>query len=174
MAIKTDEEARQVAEKLHIEVDEKADWGHCMAAVFEAKCEEHLIQPTIVMDHPKSMNPLCKTHRANDRLVEQFEPYINGKEMGTGQQSAGALNAGMQACKLFALGKGWRYRSRAVTSLAMGSYNKKFEPSTTGADWLTKDKNIVDWYTKEPRCSFMFTLNGFYNMFNIYRNLNIL
>ncbi len=82
LAIKTDEEARQTAEKLHVEVDEKADWGHCMAAVFEAKCEEHLIQPTIVMDHPKSMNPLCKTHRSNDRLVEQFEPYINGKEMG--------------------------------------------------------------------------------------------
>jgi len=53
-----------------------------MAAVFEEKCEEHLIQPTIVMDHPKSLNPLCKTHRTEPRLVEQFEPYINGKEMG--------------------------------------------------------------------------------------------
>lgn len=100
------------------------------------------------------------------QYMAEFGNELNGVVvMGTGQQSAGALNAGMQACKLFALGKGWRYRSRAVTALAMGSYNKKFEPSTTGADWLTKDKNIVDWYIKEPRCSFMFTLNGFYNMF---------
>ena len=82
LAISSDEEARQVAEKLGVHVEENSDWGHCMAAVFEEKCEEHLIQPTIVMDHPRSMNPLCKTHRKDDRLVEQFEPYINGKEMG--------------------------------------------------------------------------------------------
>lgn len=82
MAIETDEQARMEAEKLGVHVDETDDWGHCMAAVFEEKCEEHLIQPTIVMDHPKSLNPLCKTHRAEPRLVEQFEPYINGKEMG--------------------------------------------------------------------------------------------
>ncbi len=82
MAIETDEQARMEAEKLGVHVDETDDWGHCMAAVFEEKCEEHLIQPTIVMDHPKSLNPLCKTHRTEPRLVEQFEPYINGKEMG--------------------------------------------------------------------------------------------
>ncbi len=82
LSIESDEAARATAEKLGVHVEETDDWGHCMAAVFEDKCEEHLIQPTIVMDHPKSMNPLCKTHRTNDRLVEQFEPYINGKEMG--------------------------------------------------------------------------------------------
>ncbi len=82
MAIETDEQARIEAEKLGVHVDETDDWGHCMAAVFEEKCEEYLIQPTIVMDHPKSLNPLCKTHRTEPRLVEQFEPYINGKEMG--------------------------------------------------------------------------------------------
>ena len=82
MAIESDEQARIEAEKLGVHVDETDDWGHCMAAVFEEKCEEHLIQPTIVMDHPKSLNPLCKTHRTEPRLVEQFEPYINGKEMG--------------------------------------------------------------------------------------------
>ncbi|MBP5344025.1 MAG: lysine--tRNA ligase [Alphaproteobacteria bacterium] len=82
LAIKSDEEARAVADKLAVHVEDDADWGHVMAAVFEEKCEEHLIQPTFVMDHPKSMNPLCKTHRSEPRLVEQFEPYINGKEMG--------------------------------------------------------------------------------------------
>ena len=82
LTIQSDEEARATADKLGVHVEEGADWGHCMAAVFEEKCEEHLIQPTFVMDHPKSMNPLCKTHRLDSRLVEQFEPYINGKEMG--------------------------------------------------------------------------------------------
>ena len=82
LAIKTDEEARKVAKSLGIDVEDTDDWGRVMATVFETKCEEKLIQPTIVMDHPKSINPLCKTHRTEPRLVEQFEPYINGKEMG--------------------------------------------------------------------------------------------
>jgi len=82
LTIKTDEEARAAAEKVGVHVEDTADWGHCMAAVFEEKCEPHLIQPIFVMDHPKSLNPLCKTHRDDSRLVEQFEPYINCTEMG--------------------------------------------------------------------------------------------
>ena len=82
LAIESDEEARAAAEKLGVHVEETDDWGHAMAAVFEEKCEQYLIQPTFVMDHPKSMNPLCKTHRTDSRLVEQFEPYINCTEMG--------------------------------------------------------------------------------------------
>ena len=81
MAIETDEEARAAADKLGVSVDEKADWGHCLAAVFEEKCEAHLIQPTHVIDHPKSMSPLTKEHRKDSRLVERFETFINCKEM---------------------------------------------------------------------------------------------
>ena len=81
MAIKTDEEARAAAKSLHVEVEETTDWGHCLAAVFEEKCEQYLVQPTHVTDHPKSMSPLTKEHRKDPRLVERFETYINCKEM---------------------------------------------------------------------------------------------
>ena len=81
MAIQTDKDARQAVRDLHIEIDENADWGHCLAAVFEKKCESHLIQPTHVIDHPKSMSPLTKEHRLDSRLVERFETFINCKEM---------------------------------------------------------------------------------------------
>lgn len=81
LTIKTDAEARQAAENLHVAVDENADWGHCLAAVFEEKCESHLIQPTHVIDHPKSISPLTKEHRSDSRLVERFETFINCKEM---------------------------------------------------------------------------------------------
>ena len=82
MAAQTDEEARALCQKAGVEVDAHADWGHCMAAVFEEKCESHLIQPVHVIDHPKSISPLTKEHRSNPRLVERFEPYINGWELG--------------------------------------------------------------------------------------------
>ena len=81
LGIQTDVEARQAAEKLHVAVDENADWGHVLATVFEEKCEEHLVEPTHVIDHPKSISPLTKEHRSDSRLVERFETFINCKEM---------------------------------------------------------------------------------------------
>lgn len=81
MEIKTDEEARAACHKLGVHVEDTADWGHCMAAVFEEKCEEYLVQPTHVIDHPKSMSPLTKEHRSEPRLVERFESYINTWEV---------------------------------------------------------------------------------------------
>ncbi len=44
--------------------------------------EEKLIQPIFIIDHPKETTPLCKLHRSNPELIERFEPYINGWEMG--------------------------------------------------------------------------------------------
>lgn len=80
-AIQTDEQARAVCDELGVHVDENADWGHCMAAVFEEKCEQFMVEPTHVIDHPKSISPLTKTHRTDERLVERFETFINCKEM---------------------------------------------------------------------------------------------
>lgn len=81
MAIQTDEEARAAVKDLHVAVADDMDWGHCLAAVFEEKCEEHLIQPVHVIDHPKSISPLTKEHRKDSRLVERFETFINTWEM---------------------------------------------------------------------------------------------
>ena len=85
--------------------------------------------------------------------------------MGTGHEPLLTVKAGMMVCRVIALFKGWRHRSEFVNNMAFGAYNKKFEPVRTRADWLTKDEAVVDWYINEPRCSFLFTLNGYYNMF---------
>lgn len=67
-----------------IEYDAKS-WGMLVQAVFEAKCEEHLVQPTFIIDHPIETTPLAKPHRNGDsRFVERFEPYINTWEVGNG------------------------------------------------------------------------------------------
>ena len=81
MTINSDEEARTAAESIGVHVEETADWGHVMAAVFEERCEEHLIQPIHVIDHPKSISPLTKEHRHDSRLVERFETFINTWEV---------------------------------------------------------------------------------------------
>ena len=85
--------------------------------------------------------------------------------MGTGFEPLFKVKSGMALCKMIAAFRGWRHRSDLVNDIAFGSYGRKFEPLRTRADWLSKDEAIVDWYVDEPRCSFKFTLNGYYEMF---------
>ena len=75
-------EAAKAAEQLGVATEKNATWGKVVETVFEEKCEQNLIQPIFVMDHPLDISPLTKTHRDNPRLVERFEPFINGWEVG--------------------------------------------------------------------------------------------
>ncbi|MCC6095634.1 MAG: alpha/beta hydrolase, partial [Eubacterium sp.] len=84
---------------------------------------------------------------------------------GTGYQSKGTLRAAKAVCRTIATFKGWKYRSKMVDNMALGSYNKKFEPARTANDWLTRDTAIVDAYCANPWNNFRFTLNAYYNLF---------
>lgn len=61
---------------------EKASWGELLMEVFELTAEEHLQQPTFVMNHPVEISPLTKVLRGDSRFVERFEPFIAGMEIG--------------------------------------------------------------------------------------------
>lgn len=77
-----DEDAiREVCKKLHIEVDDSMGKGKLIDEIFSEKCEQHIIQPTFIMDHPVEMSPLTKRHRNKPGLVERFELFVNGKEI---------------------------------------------------------------------------------------------
>lgn len=91
--------------------------------------------------------------------------------MGTGQQDKLTLGLAKTICKILASLKGEMYRSKFITSLALGPYNKKWEPSKTHNDWLTKDEEIVNWYSAEPKCTFVFTVNGYQNLFGVLSDI---
>ncbi|MER3320153.1 MAG: lysine--tRNA ligase [Allomuricauda sp.] len=76
-----EDELREVAKKLDIEVDETMGVGKLIDEIFGEKCEHHYIQPTFIIDYPKEMSPLTKEHRSNPRLTERFELMVNGKEL---------------------------------------------------------------------------------------------
>jgi len=78
----SNEELKSELEKRHLKLDGVWSRGRAVLALFEETCERELIQPTIIKDMPKESTPLCKAHRANPELVEQFEPYANGWELG--------------------------------------------------------------------------------------------
>ncbi|MGX1931067.1 lysine--tRNA ligase [Flagellimonas sp. 2504JD4-2] len=76
-----EDELREVAQKLEIEVDETMGVGKLIDEIFGEKCEHHYVQPTFITDYPKEMSPLTKEHRDNPALTERFELMVNGKEL---------------------------------------------------------------------------------------------
>ena len=79
--IHTLEEARAAAKEHHVEFEERHKRGDIMNLFFEEFVEEHLIQPTFVMDHPIEISPLTKKHPDNPDYVQRFELFMNGWEM---------------------------------------------------------------------------------------------
>ncbi len=79
--IKTDEEAHEVAKKLHVEVKKGMKKGHIINEVFEEYVEEHLIQPTFITNHPVEVSPLAKRNPDNPELTNRFEAFVNGWEI---------------------------------------------------------------------------------------------
>ena len=76
-----EDELRENAKKLGIEVDETMGIGKLIDEIFGEKCEHHYVQPTFITDYPKEMSPLTKEHRTNPALTERFELMVNGKEL---------------------------------------------------------------------------------------------
>ncbi|WP_036156441.1 lysine--tRNA ligase [Maribacter forsetii] len=76
-----EDELRETAKKLGLEVDETMGVGKLIDEIFGEKCEHFYVQPTFITDYPKEMSPLTKEHRDNPALTERFELMVNGKEL---------------------------------------------------------------------------------------------
>ncbi|MBR5809466.1 MAG: lysine--tRNA ligase [Clostridia bacterium] len=79
--IKTLDDARAIAKEKHVEYEERHKKGDILNLFFEEYVEDHLIQPTFVMDHPIEISPLTKKKPENPEYVERFEFFMNGWEM---------------------------------------------------------------------------------------------
>ena len=79
--IHTLEEAREAAKTHHVEFEPRHKKGEILNLFFEQFCEEHMIQPTFIMDHPTDISPLTKMKPDNPEYVERFEFFMNGWEM---------------------------------------------------------------------------------------------
>ena len=79
--VQTDEEAKKLAVERHIEFEERHKKGDIVNLFFDEYCEDKMIQPTFIMDHPIEISPLTKKKPSDPSKVERFELYINGWEM---------------------------------------------------------------------------------------------
>ena len=77
------EELMKVARKLKLEnIKEEMSAGELIAELFDQRVQEHIVQPTIVFDHPAEISPLAKRKRGDPRFAERFEPFVCGFEFG--------------------------------------------------------------------------------------------
>jgi lysyl-tRNA synthetase class 2 len=79
--IHSEEEAKALADKLEIHYEKRHKKGDILSLIFEELVEEHLIQPTFVMDHPVEISPLTKRKPEDPEYTERFELFIYGREM---------------------------------------------------------------------------------------------
>ena len=79
---KSEEEIREIGKKLNIDVQALPNKGKIIEEIFEVFVEPTLIEPTFVIDYPIEISPLAKRHRDDPNLVERFEPYMFGREIG--------------------------------------------------------------------------------------------
>ena len=80
-AVATDEEAKAIAKEHHVEYEERHTKGEIVNLFFEEFCEENLVKPTFIMDHPLAISPLTKKKPSDPSKVERFELFINTWEM---------------------------------------------------------------------------------------------
>ena len=151
-------------------VASQKDWGYMGENGFERlvddtkKVQKHFKQrfpevPYFLLGH--SMGSFVARY-----YLSKYPKSIDGAIiMGTGYHPIPLSVGGQLLTRVMARVKGWHYRSPLVTKIAFGSYNKEIKPARTVADWLTRDEVVVDTYMSDPRCQFMFTLNGYFEMF---------
>lgn len=78
------DEARQMADELGVAYEPHHGIGAILNEVFDAKVEEHLIQPTFITQHPTEISPLAKRNEKDERVTDRFELYIYGRELANG------------------------------------------------------------------------------------------
>jgi len=79
----TDDELKEMLERYSLQLP-AFNRGQALGKIFERLCEDELVEPVFVIDHPKETTPLCKLHRDDPSLIERFELYIGGMELANG------------------------------------------------------------------------------------------
>lgn len=87
--------------------------------------------------------------------------------MGTGHQPTPMVLAGKALADITRLIKGDRYRSRLISKIMFGAYNKRIKNVRTSNDWLTRDEAVVDEYNAGKLTTFLFTVNGYRGLMNM-------
>lgn len=156
------------------------DWGHMETGdpsnILVA--DMHTLRTMIQQEYPETPYFMLGHSMGSFMLRKYICLYGQGLYgaiiMGTGSQPDLLVQLGILLTKIFALIRGWRFRSRFIESLAFASAFHKYD--MTGQDvtnsWLSKNPNNVSQFYSDPKCTFKFTLGGYLGLFSAIHYIN--
>lgn len=156
-------------------VESREDWGY----IADERGEQYMIADIhkvrkIIQKENPGLPYFMLGHSMGSYLLRKYitrygEGLSGAIIVGTGSVPDIVLKTGMRTAECIALFKGWRHRSRLMEKLFFSGSFRKFSMGSEDPDnnWLTKDVSRIEKYYGEPRCSFHFTLNGFYNVMKV-------
>jgi len=104
--------------------------------------------------------------------LTKYSHYVKGAVlMGTGFVPPALAGTGKRLAKATVSLRGPMHRSKFLTNLALGSYNKPFAPNRTDVDWLSRNTENVDKYVADPLCGYMFTASAYVDFFTVLKKL---
>lgn len=149
-------------------VSSKEDWGYFAEHPSDTLVEDMHRLRTAVQEKNPAVPYFMLGHSMGSYMLRKYlclhpEGVCGAVIMGTGCVPDSTTRLGMRLCRMIASFKGWHYRSRFMQSLSYSRPYKKFDlyGKDPANSWLTKDTDIVKAYYEEPRCTFLFTLNGY-------------
>lgn len=131
----------------------------------------HTLRTTIQSEYPGKPYFMLG-HSMGSYMLRKYLAFHNENLsgaiiVGTGMVPAGTCRLGLFVARFLSIFRGWHYRSKFVANSAFGKPYRRYD--LTGKDtansWLTKDENVVKAYYSDPRCTFMFTVNGYTALF---------
>lgn len=105
-------------------------------------------------------------------FITKYGKEIDGTVISGTCAGYSYTSVGIALCDILSLLHGDRYRSCLINALAFLTYNKKFKPSTSKFDWLTKDAEVKKWYENNDYCNFVFTASAFRDMFTLLKRVS--
>lgn len=106
------------------------------------------------------------------RYLVQYGSGLDGAIISGTSGGNPASRMAILVAKVIGKVKGGKYRSKLINTLAFGQYNKKYDTQRTEFDWLTRNEKIVDKYIEDKYCNFIFTTQGFEDLFKLLKNVS--
>ncbi len=161
-------------------VSDEAEWGYFAEKRPSETVVADMYQVTLIIQNQYPDCPyFILGHSMGSFLLRRYltlhsEDVTGAVICGTGSQPNAVTRFGMFVCRLIGLFRGGHYRSRFITDLCFGKPYAEFDK--TGEDvsksWLSKNEASVKAYYQDPRCTFVFTINGYYGLFSTINYVN--
>lgn len=150
------------------------DLGYWYSGGYKAMIDDTLTVNHYIKEQYPGLKTILMGHSMGSVVVRSFTKHhdneIDALIVCGSPSNNPALGAGKLLSKCISFLKGERHRSKLLNSMAFGTYNKGIKNPSSAFSWLCSDDRVVKAYTADDKCGYIFTANGFFNMFSMMQD----